>query len=297
MPDGTTCSCNTQQTTDQETVSGCSGAACSSCHDAAPAPLSSEVKKPLNKIGETIVVMSGKGGVGKSTIAVNIAISLQMAGFRVGILDSDIHGPSIPTMLGVPSGSIMENDGCFLPIAAHGLKVISIGYFLENTDDAVIWRGPVKAGVITQFINDVVWGELDYLVVDSPPGTGDEPLTVCQSIDGKVSAVIVTTPQKVADVDVRKSISFCRDLPVPILGIIENMSGFVCPHCGEVTELFGVGGGKALAEEFSLPFLGAVPIDPAIVVSGDTGQPFVDRYRESVSAQVLNKILSSLIPT
>lgn len=274
---------------------GCSETSCSSYHAAeSPSPTANP---SINTIGETIVVMSGKGGVGKSTMAVNIAISLHMAGYRVGLLDSDIHGPSIPTMLGVTDGRILESDGHFLPIDAQGLKVISIGFFLENRDDAVIWRGPVKAGVITQFMNDVLWGELDYLIVDSPPGTGDEPLSVCQAITGKAAAVIVTTPQKVADVDVRKSISFCRDIGIPIRGIIENMSGFVCPHCGEKTALFGSGGGKALADEFLLPFLGEVPIDPAIVVSGDTGKPFLDRYRDSVSARVLNKILEPLTTT
>ncbi|MDO9541428.1 MAG: Mrp/NBP35 family ATP-binding protein, partial [Kiritimatiellia bacterium] len=205
------------------------------------------MQERLEQIKHKIIVLSGKGGVGKSTVAVNVAVSLTLAGKRVGLLDVDIHGPSIPKMLDLEDTRISVRDEIMLPVEKDGLKVMSIGFLLQNRDDAVIWRGPMKMGVIKQFLKDVDWGELDYLVIDSPPGTGDEPLSVCQLVKNADGAVIVTTPQDVATNDVRKSINFCRQLNLPVLGVVENMSGFVCPKCGELTAIFKTGGGERMA--------------------------------------------------
>ena len=191
----------------------------------------------MSHIRHKIVVLSGKGGVGKSTVAVNIAVGLMMSGKKVGLLDVDIHGPSVPTMLGLEKERAQGADGELIPVIWENMKVMSLGFLLENQDHAVIWRGPMKMGVIKQFLKDVAWGDLDFLVVDSPPGTGDEPLSVCQLLGTVDGAVIVTTPQKVAAIDVRKSITFCRQLNVPVMGVVENMSGFACPKCGEVHKI------------------------------------------------------------
>lgn len=249
----------------------------------------------LCRIRHKVVVLSGKGGVGKSTVAVNLASVLVSAGKRVGLLDVDIHGPSIPTMLGLDGRKI---DGCeegLLPVDLHGLKVMSLGFLLPNPDDAVIWRGPMKMGVIKQFLKDVVWGDLDYLIVDSPPGTGDEPLSVCQLIGSLDGAVVVTTPQKVAAVDVRKSISFCREMKVPVLGVVENMSGFVCPKCGQVTQILRTDGGRRMAEDMRVPFLGAIPMDPGIAESGDIGLAFVHYYAASPTAKLMQAIAAPIL--
>lgn len=200
-----------------------------------------QIQASLAKIKHKILVMSGKGGVGKSTTAVNLALSLAQQGNKVGLLDIDLHGPSVPTLLGLElQRPAVEND-LMLPVPKHDIKVMSIGFLIQEQDDALIWRGPMKAGVIQQFIRDVDWGELDYLVVDCPPGTGDEPLSIAQLLDEGTGAVLVTTPQKVALVDVRKSITFCRQLKLPVYGIVENMSGFVCPKCNEVVDIFKKG--------------------------------------------------------
>lgn len=249
----------------------------------------------LCKIRHKIVVMSGKGGVGKSTVAVNLATALHLAGKKVGLLDVDIHGPSIPTMLGLEGRNVMESDGELIPVDLDGMKVISLGFFLKQPDEAVIWRGPMKTGVITQFIRDVAWGELDYLIVDSPPGTGDEPLSVCQTLEGADGAVIVTTPQKVAAVDVRKSISFCRQINLPILGVIENMNGFVCPSCGELSAVFRSGGGRLMADDMNVPFLGSVPIDPQIAEAGDNGVAFLQLYQNSPTAALFSELMQPLL--
>jgi ATP-binding protein involved in chromosome partitioning len=253
------------------------------------------LEERLCHIHHKILVLSGKGGVGKSTVAVNIAVSLMLAGKRVGLLDVDIHGPSIPKMLGL-EGMQVENDGdCIVPVELGDMKVLSLGFFLRNLDDAVIWRGPMKMGVIKQFLKDVAWGELDYLVVDSPPGTGDEPLSVCQMIPNADGAVIVTTPQDVALSDVRKSINFCRQLNMPVLGVIENMSGFVCPHCGEVTHIFKTGGGEVMAGEMGGPFLGSIPLDPQISESCDAGQPYVHAYAEPETAKAFQEAIKPIL--
>jgi Mrp family chromosome partitioning ATPase/predicted Fe-Mo cluster-binding NifX family protein len=254
------------------------------------------IKEKLAKIGHTFVVLSGKGGVGKSTVAVNLALSLAARGFRTGMLDTDIHGPSVPKLLGLSSQRLsVSNDG-IVPLDYSGnLKVVSIGLLLDGDDKAVIWRGPMKANVIRQFFGDVVWGNLDYLVVDSPPGTGDEPLSVAQLLDKDTSsAIIVTTPQQVATIDVEKSITFCRQLGLPISGIIENMSGFVCPHCGQEAEIFSSGGGRRLADRFGVPFLGSIPLDPDIVRSGDGELPFVESYSTTKTAQKFQEIVEHL---
>jgi Mrp family chromosome partitioning ATPase len=253
-----------------------------------------KLQATLCRIKNKIIVLSGKGGVGKSTVAVNLATALALNGLRVGLLDVDIHGPSVPTMLGLENEKLKGNAGELFPVEFGGLKVMSLGFLLQNPDDAVIWRGPMKMGVIKQFLTDVNWGDLDYLIVDVPPGTGDEPLSVCQLMQPLNGAVIVTTPQKVAAVDVRKSISFCRRLDVPVLGIIENMSGFVCPKCGEVTQILPEGGGRKIASDMNVPFLGAIPMDPAISRSGDSGKVFIYHESSNPTAKIMQDIIDQI---
>ncbi len=254
-----------------------------------------KLQAALCRIKHKIIVLSGKGGVGKSTVAVNLATALALHGLRVGLLDVDIHGPSVPTMLGLEKESLKGNAGALFPVEFNGLKVMSLGFLLQNLDDAVIWRGPMKMGVIKQFLTDVQWGDLDYLVVDVPPGTGDEPLSICQLIQPLDGAVIVTTPQKVAAVDVRKSVSFCRRLNVPVLGVIENMSGFACPKCGEVTRILPEGGGHKIASDMNVLFLGAIPMDPAVAKAGDAGHAFISNYAITPTAKIMEEILCQII--
>jgi len=248
----------------------------------------------LCRIQHKIVVLSGKGGVGKSTVAVNLATALALSGLRVGLLDVDIHGPSVPTMLGLENETLKGNEGELSPVEFGGLKVMSIGFLLKNPDDAVIWRGPMKMGVIKQFLTDVNWGDLDYLIVDAPPGTGDEPLSLCQLISPLDGAVIVTTPQKVAAIDVRKSISFCHQAHVPVLGVVENMSGFVCPKCGELTQILPEGGGRKIATDMKVPFLGAIPMDPGIAQSGDSGKVFIYHSSETPTGKIMQDIIDQI---
>ncbi len=249
----------------------------------------------LCQIRHKVIVLSGKGGVGKSTVAVNIAVALMLNGKKVGVLDVDFHGPSIPTLLCLEHERPQASPEGLIPPEVGGLKVMSIGFFLNDPDDAVIWRGPLKMSVIRQFLKDVLWGELDFLIIDSPPGTGDEPLSVCQLIGKLDGAIVVTTPQKVAAVDVRKSITFCRKLNVPVLGIIENMSGFACPKCGEVTPIFGSGSGLKIARDMLVPFLGSIPIDPALTEACDNGQAFVHRFASSPTAAALLAAVKPLL--
>lgn len=253
------------------------------------------LRQRLALIKHKIVVLSGKGGVGKSTVAVNLAMALSLAGKRVGLMDVDIHGPSVPTMLGLNGSAVVTEMGQLVPVELGELKVMSIGFLLRHQDDAVIWRGPMKMGVIQQFLKDVNWGELDYLIIDSPPGTGDEPLSVCQLIEDLDGAVIVTTPQKVATNDVRKSINFCHQLELPILGVIENMSGFICPHCNENVDVFQSGGGKSMAESMQVPFLGAIPIDLNIVQASDEGLPYLHRFSDTPTAQLFEKVIEPIL--
>jgi Mrp family chromosome partitioning ATPase len=197
-------------------------------------------------------------------------------------------------MLGLETATVQEAGGKLVPVETGGLKVLSLGFFLKNPDDAVIWRGPMKMKAIQQFLQDVAWGDLDVLVVDSPPGTGDEPLSVCQLLGKVDGAVIVTTPQKVAAVDVRKSISFCRQVGVPILGLIENMSGFVCPRCGELTQVLRTGGGRRIAEDMGVPFLGSIPLDPKIAEACDEGRAYIAEYAQSPTAVIMRDIVARL---
>jgi len=253
-----------------------------------------QLQARLCRIRHKVMVLSGKGGVGKSTVAVNLATALMMSGKRVGLLDVDIHGPSIPTMLGLERETIGRGEEGLLPVDLGGIKVMSLGFLLRSQDDAVIWRGPLKMGIIKQFLKDVAWGDLDYLIIDSPPGTGDEPLSVCQLIEQLDGAVIVTTPQKVAAVDVRKSITFCRQLQVPVLGVVENMSGFVCPKCGEVTHILCSGGGRRIAKDMGVPFLGSIPIDPKIAEACDSGRAFVHHDAMTPMAEVMRSIINPI---
>jgi ATP-binding protein involved in chromosome partitioning len=248
----------------------------------------------LDRIGHIFIVLSGKGGVGKSTVAVNLALSLALRGMKTGILDVDIHGPSIPKMLGLSGRKVSVSDEEIIPIEVYqNLKAVSMGFFLEGNEQAVIWRGPMKAKIIREFVQNVAWGDLDCLVVDCPPGTGDEPLSVAQILagTGKASAVMVTTPQEMATIDVEKCITFCAQLGLPITGIVENMSGFVCPHCGTEVDLFSSGGGMKLAERFGIPFLGKIPLDPDIVKSGDEGKPYIGSYAKTKTAEKFGEIV------
>jgi len=254
-----------------------------------------QLQARLAPIRHKILVLSGKGGVGKSTVAVNLAAALRFSGKRVGLLDVDIHGPSIPTLLGLEREMIQAGEEGLRPIEKDGLKVMSLGFLLRNPDDAVIWRGPIKMGVINQFLKDVEWGGLDYLIIDCPPGTGDEPLSVCQLIGTLDGAVVVTTPQKVAAVDVRKSITFCRQLKVPVLGVVENMSGFVCPQCGTLTPILRAGGGQRIAEDMQVPFLGSIPMDPQIAEACDNGQAFIQHFSDSPTAKILREVIQPVL--
>jgi len=255
-----------------------------------------KIKKRLAMIKHKVLVLSGKGGVGKSTIAVNLAVALATAGKKVGLLDVDIHGPSVPKLLGVEGFPLHGTEESLHPLEiGDNLRVMSIGFLLKESDDAVIWRGPMKFGAIKQFLGDVEWGELDYLIVDSPPGTGDEPLTIAQLISDADGAVIVTTPQDVALIDVRKCISFCRQLELPVIGVVENMSGFYCPHCGEKTDIFKGGGGKKMAEEMGVPFLASVPIDPSIVSLSDEGKPYVINAPETEAGRIFAALAAPIL--
>lgn len=254
------------------------------------------LKARLQSIRHKVLVLSGKGGVGKSTVAANLAMALAMTGRRVGLLDVDIHGPSIPKLLGLEGRRPAADAQGIQPLVlGPNLKVMSIGFLIENARDAVIWRGPVKYNVIQQMLRDVAWGELDYLIIDSPPGTGDEPLTVAQLLGPPAAAIVVTTPQEVAIADVRRSVTFCEKLSLKLLGVVENMSGFVCPHCGQTTDLFKTGGGEALAREMKVPFLGRVPLDPQVVVSGDAGTPFVRHFASGAAARAFEEILRPIL--
>lgn len=258
--------------------------------------MENSLKDRLSKIKNKIIVMSGKGGVGKSTVAANIAVSLALKGYKTGLLDVDIDGPSIPTIFGLEKERAHGTEDALLPIVfGDSLKIISIGFLIDDLDSAIIWRGPAKAGVIQQFVKDVEWGELDYLIVDCPPGTGDEPLSIIQLLEDVTGAVIVTTPQKLAIADVRKSINFCEKVNVPVIGVIENMSGFICPECNKTVEIFKAGGGEKMAQDMNVPFLGKIPIDPQIVDAGDSGKPFLFFYSKTPTAKIMEEIIKPVI--
>lgn len=240
------------------------------------------VEPGMNEVKHKIMVMSGKGGVGKTTVAVNLAVSLVNRGYKVGLMDTDMHGPNVPKMLGIEDEQIRSSPVGMLPVTVFpGVKVTSIGFMLSSKDTPIIWRGAVKMNIIKQFISDVAWGDLDYLVVDLPPGTGDEPLSVVQLIQDVDGAIIVTTPQDVSLLDSRKAVNFAKQTNTPVIGIVENMAGFVCPECGNKIDLFKVGGGENAAMELGVPFLGRIPIDPKICDSGDSGTPFVSETNPS----------------
>ena len=239
------------------------------------------VNASLGKIKNKILVMSGKGGVGKTSTSVNLSIALADKGYNVGIMDVDLHGPDVPRMLGLEGTPQVNENKKLNPISySKNLTAISIESFTPNKDDAIIWRGPLKFSAIKQFIGDIDWGNLDFLVIDAPPGTGDEPLTVAQTISD-AKAIIVTTPQEVALADVRKSINFCKTVKMEIFGLIENMSGFSCPHCGEMIELFGTGGGEKTANQMGVRFLGRIPFDPQMVACGDSGVCYQESHSDS----------------
>lgn len=249
----------------------------SSCDSGANTPLQPlEAPNALARIRSKIVVLSGKGGVGKSTVAANLAAGLALAGLKTGLLDVDFHGPSIPRIMGLLGVKPQMAGDAILPVEWRwDLKVVSMGFFLPNPDEAVIWRGPVKGGVIKQFLHDVAWGDLDCLVVDCPPGTGDEPLSVMQLLGADAAALVVTSPQDVAIDDVRRSVGFCRELGNPVLGIVENLSGFHCPQCGSVHNIFNSGGGERLAQSANVPFLGRIPIDGEVGRASDQGEAYL----------------------
>jgi ATP-binding protein involved in chromosome partitioning len=250
----------------------------------------------ISRIKHKIVVLSGKGGVGKSTVATNIAVALSLKGQKVGLMDVDIHGPSIPKMLGLEGEMLKGTDTGLAPIVyTDNLRVISVGFILRTENDAVIWRAPLKHKLIREFLTDVKWGEMDYLIIDSPPGTGDEPLSVVQLLEDADGAIVVTTPQDVALTDVRKAITFCRQVKLPILGVVENMSGFVCPHCNKTVDIFKSGGGKQMASEMGVPFLGRIPLDPKIVETGDNGQPYLEGYHDSETARAFDVVIEPLL--
>lgn len=254
------------------------------------------LKKKLERIGHVFIVLSGKGGVGKSTVAVNLALSLSLRGQRTGILDVDIHGPSVPKLLGLSGirAGVMNEE--IVPIEVFGqIKVVSMGLLLGGNEQAVIWRGPMKANVIREFLQHVAWGDLDALVVDCPPGTGDEPLSVAQLLGEKSSAIIVTTPQQMATIDVEKCITFCRQMNLPIAGIVENMSGFICPSCGAEVNIFSSGGGERLAKDYGVAFLGSIPLDPDIVKSGDEEKPYMYFYPKTKTAQKFDEIVEHIV--
>lgn len=255
------------------------------------APDDQKIQEVLKNVKNRLLVFSGKGGVGKSTVAANLAWALSERNLKVGLMDVDIHGPSLAKMLGVENQKLELTDQKIIPMSiTENLKLVSMAFFLDKLDDPVVWRGPLKMKAIQQFIEDVAWGNLDWLICDSPPGTGDEPLSVASLIPA-TGAVIVTTPQEVSLLDSRKAISFAQMLNLKIFGVIENMSGFVCPHCGEKTDLFKSGGGEQIAAEYHVPFLGRIPIEPGIVESGDDGKPFSHYRKESNAARVFAEIV------
>ncbi len=254
-----------------------------------------KLKEHMDRIKYKLVVLSGKGGVGKSSVAANLAVGLALSGFKVGLMDVDVHGPSIPRLLNLGQARIQTAEHQLLPVHWNeNLAVISLGFFLPHKEDAVIWRGPIKMSLIRQFLEDVAWGDLDYLLIDCPPGTGDEPISVLQLLGGQAQAIVVTSPQVLAIDDVRRSIYFCRQTGNPVLGIVENMSGFVCPHCRQEVNIFNSGGGEDLAREAGVPFLGRIPLDPGMVSSADQGIPYLQNHIDDPAALALENILQPI---
>ena len=258
--------------------------------------LDEKLKNNMANIKHKILVLSNKGGVGKSSIAINLAYSLSEKGFQVGILDADLHGPSVAKMLGFEGKRLRGSPEGIIPMSVSpNLVAVSMASLIETSDAPLIWRGPLKMMALKQFLGEVEWGTLDYLIIDSPPGTGDEPLSICQLIPELEGGIIVTTPQKVALLDSRKCISFLKNLKIPVLGIIENMSGLKCPHCGKNIDLFKLGGGEEVAREFKISFLGKIPIDLNMVDSADEGKPYISQYKNSETAKIFDKVVELIL--
>ena len=276
---------------------------CSTCQQASECSAEEQrrhqeelLRKRLAAIKHRLMVMSGKGGVGKSTVSANLAWALAKRGYKVGLLDADIHGPNIPLMLGVEGKRLAMSPEGIEPLeVTPGLKVVSMSFLLQNSDTPVIWRGPLKMGALRQFLSEVNWGDLDFLIVDLPPGTGDEPLSIAQLIGKLDGSIVVTTPQDVALLDSRKSVNFSRKVGVPVLGIIENMSGFVCPHCGKEVDLFKKGGGEKASRELNVPFLGRIPVDTQVVGLGDEGRPLLEVAPDSPAARAFQEIVDKIL--
>jgi len=282
---------------DETAASGCSTGSCASGGGQSMAAKIQEqiIESSLAKIKHKLLVMSGKGGVGKSSIAANMAVALSRKGLRVGLMDVDLHGPSIAGIMGLKGLLEVGEDHFAIPKAfSDNLKVVSMQSLLQNGDDPVIWRGPAKTGVIRQFIGDVRWGELDFLVIDSPPGTGDEPLSVAQTVPG-AKALIVTTPQDVALSDVRKSINFCKAVNLEVLGLVENMGPFACPCCGKTIEVFKSGGGRRTASEMGVLFLGTLPFEPGVVKASDEGKPLLGEAAETPFTRELHAVVEKIV--
>jgi ATP-binding protein involved in chromosome partitioning len=253
------------------------------------------VEANLSSVSQKLVVLSGKGGVGKTAMSVNISVSLADRGCKVCLLDTDIHGPNVLRLLNLQGRMPEVRDNRIVPLPfSETLSVVSSAFMLTSEDSPLIWRGPLKVAAIQQFLTNVEWGGVDYLVVDSPPGTGDEPLTVAQLLPPPAAAVLVTTPQQVATDDVRKAVGFCNRVGLPIAGMVENMSGMSCPHCGGQIDLYKRGGGRLAAAELGVPFLGEVPFDPAMVIASDKGVPFVREFPDSPAARAIAGIVAQL---
>ncbi|MEI7434948.1 MAG: Mrp/NBP35 family ATP-binding protein [Methanomicrobiales archaeon] len=270
---------------------------CSSCSSAQSTHAQKGLPPQANiDVKHVILVLSGKGGVGKSTVAVNLAFALSNHGRNTGLLDLDFHGPSIPKMLGIEDQRPAVLDKALEPVHVTGtLGVMSMAFLLPDTSSPVVWRGPMKMAAIQQFLNEVNWGPLDYLVVDLPPGTGDEALSIAQLAPNLRGAVIVTTPQDVAVLDAVKAIKFIEKLEMPVIGVIENMSGMVCPHCGGMIDLFGMGGGEKAAHDFGVPYLGAIPLDPEMVKAGDEGRPYILRHANTPTWKAVDAVMENLV--
>jgi ATP-binding protein involved in chromosome partitioning len=256
-----------------------------------------KLKQKISKIKHKIAVISGKGGVGKSTVTVNLAMAFAIykGANKVGILDADIHGPTVPKMLGLKGQKLQANPTGISPVTGpSGIKVVSMDFLLPNDAAPVIWRGPLKMKAIQQFLSDITWGELDFLFVDLPPGTGDEPLSVMQLIPDMDGVVIVTIPSEVSQNVVKKAVTFARRLGVPVIGIVENMSGFICPECGAKVDIFKVGGGQKIAQDLAVPFLGSIPIDPEICSDSDKGTPFIAEHPNSPATKAFTEIVKKI---
>jgi Mrp family chromosome partitioning ATPase len=282
---------------DSSKSSGCGSAKTQEQIKADQAQQQVDITTSLGKIKYKILVMSGKGGVGKSTVSTNLALGLANRGYKVGLMDVDLHGPDICRMLNLTESlkDSPQGRGLIPPMKfGENLKVISLEYMMEDRDDPIIWRGPLKIQAIRQFISDMDWGELDYLIIDAPPGTGDEPLTIANTIPD-AQALVVTTPQEIALADVRKSLNFCSHVKMKIVGLVENMSGLICPHCNKTVDVFKSGGGEQTAKDFNVNFLGRVPMDPRVVLGGDDGKPYLSSISESPAVKAFAEVIDNVI--